>query len=220
MNEHPPGQYSAAPASDDLSRSSTPRIERIGRNSDNNENEEDYRKTESTKKRQELQLKTRRISSDLPRTESLNIIKKKSNVPRNKRKSLPLQKFENEERRNRKMKRRYSDISEFKSSRIRLSSLETDQSRSPHNKRRRISDVRDIFEIEKHDQYEIQGIGHILNTQKLTKANLLRFNQRSKIREIINSNDVIVAITKHGLAAAFNRSLCLSFSLDFCFVKS
>eukprot|EP01083_Nonionella_stella_P087870 244641_1 len=84
-------------------------------------------------------------------------------------KSKSLLRFEAETKRHSRKKRRYSDVSELKSSRIRLNSLETDRSVSPHNKRRRISDISDLFETDQHSHYKVQGIVTIYDEDKLKR---------------------------------------------------
>eukprot|EP01084_Bolivina_argentea_P007224 13581_1 len=180
MSDHPRGYYSQThPSSDPL---------RTTLNYNNNLNNQNEIKNENEN------VNTYRRKSKSSDNNLLNKMKLKSK----RNKSLPLLQFEEETNRSRKKKRRYSDFSEFQSSRIRLNGLEIDRSQSPHNKRRRISDISDLFSTDKHSKYQLQANNNIINIKILNKFKLNNFiTTKTKIREIINEKDIIIAITKH-----------------------
>eukprot|EP01083_Nonionella_stella_P087871 244642_1 len=190
MNERPRGLYSPSPPSGLPSRTTLNLLSHAAAHA---------------------QLATPPLPSKLLQNKATSFnIGKQHQIPKNtqfkKRKSKSLLRFEAETKRNSRKKRRYSDISELRSSRIRLNSTETDRSVSPHNKRRRISDISDLFETDQHSQYKVQGIVTIYDEEKLKRHNLEHFTSRkAKIRVIMKAQNVIVAITKGGLGAAFNR---------------
>lgn len=128
-----------------------------------------------------------------------------------KRKSEPLLRFEAESRsiKRRLNKRRYSDLSESKATRHRLDSLETTRSRSPSSKRRRLSDVPDLFASDQHSGYRVQATANVVDEDVLKKRGLQNFVERSRIREIVHAQNVVVGVLKNGLAAAFHRSFGL-----------
>ena len=197
MNQRPRSLYSPKPPSGQPSRTNTSNL--------SNHNTKEDEPCDNQKKGQLFSASFGVENEIENENKNQPVIKSKK-----QRKSEPIRLFEEETRRSHKKKRRYSDISDIASSRIRLDASELKRSRSPNSKRRRTSDISDLFAMDQHSQYKVQGVAHIINQNELNRRGLQQFMRKSskhsfKIREIVSAHDVIIAVSHKGLAAAFDR---------------